>query len=204
LLNHGPFGFNPATFSGPFLTFISFGQYLVPLAVLQLYFHVQKRPGFLQRVALAVLLFALTLGLAAGTFAVTASVWAPTVKAAFDPRRSVAETLSATIASSGIEAAVKQYYELKSAAPLTYNFDETELNALGYQLIQTKKFPQAIRVLQLNVEAYPQSSNVYDSLGEAYMDNGNKPEALANYQESLQLNPKNHNAVLMLQKLNAR
>lgn len=204
LLNRGPLGFDPATFSGPFLTFISFAQYLVPLAVLELYFLVQRHPGSLQRVAMAVLLFSLALGLAAGTFAVTVSIWAPTVKAAFDSRISIAETISTTIASSGIDAAVTQYHDLKSAAPRTYNFDENELNALGYQLIQAKKFHDAIRIFQLNVEAYPQSSNVYDSLGEAYMDNGNKTEAISNYQKSLQLNPKNRNAVLMLQKLNTR
>ncbi len=74
---------------------------------------------------------------------------------------------------------------------------------MGYQLIRQKEFKEAIRVLQLNVEAYPQSSNVYDSLGEAYMDDGDKPLAIANYEKSLQLNPKNHGAVEMLRKLNA-
>jgi tetratricopeptide (TPR) repeat protein len=118
------------------------------------------------------------------------------------PRKSVAETLSATIASSGIDAAAKQYHDLKAAARATYNFDEHELNSLGYKLISAKKFNEAIRIFQLNVEAYPQSGNVYDSLGEAYMDEGNKPQAIANYQKSLQLNPNNRNAVLMLQKLN--
>ena len=87
--------------------------------------------------------------------------------------------------------------------PATYKFDEDELNSLGYQLMQTKRFKEAIRIFQLNVEAYPRSSNVYDSLGEAYMDDGNKPQAIANYQKSLQLNPKNRNALVMLQKLNA-
>ena len=38
-------------------------------------------------------------------------------------------------------------------------------------------------------------------LAEAYMDDGNKPQAIANYQKSLELNPKNGNAVLRLQKL---
>jgi Flp pilus assembly protein TadD len=74
---------------------------------------------------------------------------------------------------------------------------------LGYQLIRTKQFKEAIRIFQLNVEAYQQSGNVYDSLGEAYMDDGDKPQAIANYHKSLQLNPKNSNAVKMLQKLNA-
>jgi outer membrane protein assembly factor BamD (BamD/ComL family) len=203
LLNRGPFGFDPATFSGPFLTFVSFAQYLVPLAVLELYLHAQQRPGALMRIAISVLLFVLTLGMAAGIFAVTAGAWAPNLKAAFDSRKSIAETLSATIASNGIDAAAKQYRDLKAAAPSTYNFDEDELNNLGYQLLRDKKFNDAIGIFQLNVEAYPQSSNVYDSLGEAYMDDGNKPQAIANYQKSLQLNPKNRNAVLMLQKLNA-
>lgn len=203
LLNRGPFGFDPATFTGPFLTFISFAQYLVPLGVLELYLRAQERPGALRRMAMAVLLSVLTIAMAAGIFAVTVSTWAPSVKAAFDPRKSIAGTLSATIGSTGIDAATKQYHDLKAAAPSTYNFDEDELNALGYQLIRANKFKEAVRIFQLNVEAYPQSSNVYDSLGEGYMDDGDKPQAIANYQKSLQLNPKNRNAVLMLQKINA-
>ena len=129
--------------------------------------------------------------------------WVPQLKAAYDPRKSIAETLSVTIASSGIDRAVQQYHELKTAAPATYRFAEDELNALGYRLIRAKKFKEAARILQLNVEAYPQSSNAYDSLGEAYADDGNKRLAIANYQKSLQLKPTNKNGAVMLQKLNA-
>jgi hypothetical protein len=140
---------------------------------------------------------ALALALAAvtGIFSVALAVWLP--------NKSIADTLSATIASSGIDQAAKQYRELKAAAPAAYNFAEYELNALGYQLIHTKKFEEAIRIFQLNVEAYPQSSNVYDSLGEAYMDSGNTAQAIVNYQKALELNPGNRKAVQMLQKLNA-
>ena len=127
----------------------------------------------------------------------------PNIKRAYDHRTSIAETLSATIASSGIDQAAKQYHELKAAAPATYNFDEDELNALGYQLILAHKVKQAIRIFQLNIEAYPRSGNTYDSLAEAYMDDGNKSQAIANYRKSLQLNPRNANAVQMLQKLNS-
>jgi tetratricopeptide (TPR) repeat protein len=153
--------------------------------------------------ATAGMLFAVTLVMAAGLFAVATAIWLPQVKAAYDPRKSIAETLSATIASSGIDQAVRQYHDLKASATATYNFDEDQLNALGYQLIGSRKFKESIRILQLNVEAYPQSSNVYDSLGEAYMDDGNKPLAIANYRKSLELNPKNRGAVAMLQKLAA-
>ena len=203
LVFKGPVGFDQATFTGPLLTAMSFAQYLIPLAVLELYFRAQDRPGAWRRMAAAGMLFVVTLVMGAGLFAVTMAVWVPQVKAGFDPRRSIAETLSGTIASSGVEAAIKQYHDLKATMPATYNFDEDELNTLGYKLIREKKLPEAIRVLQLNVEAYPQSSNVYDSLGEAYMDAGDKPRAIANYGKSLQLNPKNGNAVSMLKRLNA-
>lgn len=203
-LNHGPFGFDPTSFIGPFVTFISFAQYLVPLAVLELYLRTQDRPTALRRIAMAATLLVLTFAMGTGIFAATMGAFVPNIKKAYDSRKSIAETLSATIASSGVDAAAKQYQESKAAAPpVNYNFDEDELNTLGYQLIQAKKFNEAIRIFQLNVEAYPQSSNVYDSLGEAYMDNGNKPQAISNYQKSLELNPKNGNAVKMLQKLNA-
>jgi len=199
----GPVGFDPTTFRGPFLTFMSFGQYLLPLAFLELYLRAEERPGALQRMATAAGLFIVALAMGAGVFAVSVALWVPQVKAAFDNRKSIAETLSRTIASAGIDEAARRYHDLKTAAPATYNFDEDQLNALGYRLTQAKEYSKAIRIFQLNVEAYPQSSNVYDSLGEAYMDSGDKTQAKANYQKSLELNPKNGNAVVMLERLKA-
>ena len=170
---------------------------------LEIYLRAQDRPGAFRRLATAGMLFVLTLVMIAGIFAVSLAIWLPQVKAAYDTRISIAEPLAATIAASGIDAAGKQYHDLKAANLATYNFDERELNDLGYQFIRAKKFKEAIGIFQLNVEAYPQSSNVYDSLGEAYMDDGDKAPAIANYQKSLQLNPNNAGAVEMLRKLNA-
>jgi tetratricopeptide (TPR) repeat protein len=203
LVLFGPIGFDPTTFSGPLLTFWSLAQYLLPLGVLELYLRAQEHTGALRRMATAGVLFVLTLGMGAGIGAVTMASWMPNVKAAMDPRKSIAQALSATITSSGIDAAVKQYRELKAAVPGTYKFNEAELNNLGYTLIRENKFKEAIRIFQLNVEAFPQSGNTYDSLAEGYMDDGDKALAIANYQKSLQLNPKNRNAGVMLQKLNA-
>src|SRR6202789_1164732 len=76
-VNHGPFGFNPDTFSGPFLTFISFGQYLVPLAVLEIYLRVQDRAGAFGRFAVAGGLFVMTVGLSAGIAGGTMGVFVP-------------------------------------------------------------------------------------------------------------------------------
>jgi tetratricopeptide (TPR) repeat protein len=203
VLNHGPFGFDPSTFTGPFLTFIAFAQYLVPLAILEIYLRTRESGKASHRMAMAAGLFVLTIAMAAGIAVVTVAVWIPSIRKAYDSRKSIASALSATIASRGVEAAAEQYRAYKIAERTAYNFDEDELNTLGYQLIKVRKFQEAIRIFQLNVEAYPLSGNAYDSLGEACLDAGNKPAAIANYQRSLQLKPNNRDALKMLQKLTA-
>jgi CubicO group peptidase (beta-lactamase class C family) len=116
-------------------------------------------------------------------------------------RIAIAKMVGRAIAKSGIDSAIAQYRDLKKNQPQGYDFSENQLNRLGYRLMQEGKLKEAIRILQLNVEAYPQSGNVYDSLGEAYMKNGDKQLAIENYEKSLKLDPGNANAVEMLKKL---
>ncbi len=113
------------------------------------------------------------------------------------------DMLSAAIAEKGIEAAMRQYRELKRSQPEKYNFNEPEraLNDLGYALLGRRKVKEAIEVFKLNVEMFRQSANAYDSLGEAYMLSGNKELAIENYKKSLELDPQNINAGDMLKKL---
>lgn len=76
-LNRAPAGFDPRTFQGPFLSFLSFTQYLLPLAVLELYLRTQERAGALGRLAMAASLFVLTMALGIGILAATRSMWLP-------------------------------------------------------------------------------------------------------------------------------
>jgi CubicO group peptidase (beta-lactamase class C family) len=119
------------------------------------------------------------------------------------PKLSIAELIYRTHRAQGIAAAVKQYRTLKEPADPAYDFAESELNELGYELLAQQKFSDAIEILKLNVEAYPSSWNVYDGLGEAFMKNGNRQLAIENYKKSLALNPDNSNASEMLKKLGA-
>ena len=119
-------------------------------------------------------------------------------------RKSIAEIILKTIQQKDAAAAVKQYHELKNTQPAAYDFSENELVGLGYQLIGMQRLNDAIQVFRLSVETYPQSYNTYDSLAEAYMDNGDKDLAIKNYEKSLQLNPKNTNAVEKLKTLSSR
>ncbi len=119
-------------------------------------------------------------------------------------KKSIAETIFATILEKGIAPALEQYRELKEKRSDTYELDEDEMNDVGYRLLRMKKVNEAIEIFKLNVEAFPQSSNVYDSLGEAYMVNGDKELAIKNYQKSVELNPHNTNGIEMLKKLQAQ
>jgi len=119
-----------------------------------------------------------------------------------NPKRSIVDTVRNAIAEKDVAAAIKEYRTLKAGPTASeYDFDERELNALGYELLQTKKVTDAIEVFKLNVEMYPKSSNVYDSLGEAYMTHGDKDLSIANYKKSLELDPKNTNATAKIAQL---
>jgi CubicO group peptidase (beta-lactamase class C family) len=97
--------------------------------------------------------------------------------------------------------AAEGYKKIKSEKPNNVVVSEARLNDLGYSLLQQKKIAEAITLFKVNVELYPQSANVYDSVAEAYMMNGDKQLSIANYKKSLELNPKNTNAVERLKKL---
>jgi len=117
--------------------------------------------------------------------------------------RSVKASLVNTIKSDGIEKGIARYHEMKAESRKTgdYNISEADINELGYQLLREDLVKEAIEIFKLNVAEYPKSWNVYDSLGEAYMKNGDKELAIKNYEKSLELNPENENGKMMLKKL---
>ena len=77
LVNQGPVGFDPDTFRGPALTTVAFAQYLLPLAILQLYFQTQDHGGVRAHMTMAAGLFASTLVTMAGIFAASMMLWLP-------------------------------------------------------------------------------------------------------------------------------
>jgi CubicO group peptidase (beta-lactamase class C family) len=115
----------------------------------------------------------------------------------YDSYDSSAMQFAKATREKGATAAINEF----RPALIRGDISENAINATGYQLLSAKKLPESIRILQLNAELHPESSNVYDSLGEAYMDNGDKELAIQNYQKSLDLDPKNSNAAAMLKKL---
>ena len=76
-LNDGPAGFNPDTFRGPFLDFWAFGQYLLPLAFLELYLYARDQAEAPGRFIMAGVLVGLTVAMGIGIFAATVGLWWP-------------------------------------------------------------------------------------------------------------------------------
>jgi CubicO group peptidase (beta-lactamase class C family) len=96
------------------------------------------------------------------------------------------------IKNDGIEKAVKLFHELRKKDP--DGLSESAVNSLGYTLLNSKKIAEAIEIFKLNVEAFPDSANVYDSLAEAYMKNGDSELAIKYYKKTLEIIPKDTKA----------
>ena len=118
-------------------------------------------------------------------------------------KESAAAIVGQAVDTGGAAAGVAKYRELVAADDPDVYFDENELNLLGYRLLGEERYPEAIAVFELNVEAYPESWNVYDSLGEAYMLSGDRERAVELYRRSLAINPANANGLTMLERLGA-
>lgn len=78
-INKGPVGFDPETFRGPFLVFLGFGQYVIPLVVLELYFLAQKKKNKTTQTLMSFGLLLLTGATAVGIFAATMGMWLPRI-----------------------------------------------------------------------------------------------------------------------------
>ena len=121
-----------------------------------------------------------------------------------EPKNSIVFAMIDKLKSDGAEEAIKIYKNYKQNKSDSYSFNEADINLLGYKLLNEKKYDEAISIFKLNAEEHPESSNVYDSLGEAYLKNGNQKLAIENYKKSLELNPQNENAKEILKKFESK
>jgi dienelactone hydrolase len=95
----------------------------------------------------------------------------------------------------------KLYHSLLDKHP-SLQLSEGNLNNLGLQLVfNPQTSTSGIEVFLFATTLYPQSSNLYDSLAEAYLHIGDKKKAVKNFKKSLRLNAQNQNAIDRLKGL---
>jgi len=113
---------------------------------------------------------------------------------------SAARLVQEAITAGGTEAGQKKFAELKSQKE-RYYFNERQFNLAGYSFLNSERIEEAVAIFKMNVELFPGSWNVYDSLAEAYAGKGETQLAVQNYERSIELNPNNQNAKDQLKNL---
>ncbi|MBS7254527.1 alpha/beta hydrolase-fold protein [Flavobacterium branchiicola] len=81
----------------------------------------------------------------------------------------------------------KHFEDVSKHMGYTVSIPESTVNAYAYQSLGKKDMEFAGYLFKLNVANYPQSPNVYDSLGDFYQANEDKKNAILNYQKALVL-----------------
>jgi tetratricopeptide (TPR) repeat protein len=122
------------------------------------------------------------------------------------PPRPLQDLVVESVTASGVPAAVERYRQLRAEALDSgqYDFREHTLTIAARQLRDGKKFDEAIAILTLNAEMFPNAAGVQVSLGETAAAAGNLPLARASYQRALELDPSNVPAKEGLEKLNQK
>lgn len=107
-----------------------------------------------------------------------------------------------TLNEKTYSAYINHYEILSNKFNMDLSAPENQLNNFAYELMnQNNNIKKAIEIFKYIVEKYPSSWNAYDSLGEAYLKNGDKKLALENYKKSMELDSTNENAKEIISNL---
>ncbi len=121
--------------------------------------------------------FGSTLGAGASAAATAASA----------PASHESNFLEAMDRPGGVSKALQMFAEARQRDPKAKLFSEALMNRLGYEHLQAGDTKGGVDLLKLNVDAYPNSANAYDSLGDAYLADGQKELARKSAQQALAL-----------------
>jgi hypothetical protein len=112
------------------------------------------------------------------------------------------QVLNRTIAANGIDSAVVQYKALRrNLESGRFDFTEWSINEMARRLGESGKIAEAIRMLELNQEYYPQSADIDFGIAELELKRGEKDKAIVRYRATLQKNPNYQPARTKLQEL---
>ncbi len=125
----------------------------------------------------------------------------PTSVSANAPKQSIVQKIK-EYGHLPVGERIAYYHQLKKENASAYNFEnEDEITMYGYSLFWENKVAEALEIFKLIALEFPNSSNAYDSLGEAYLKNGDMALSLANYEKSLAMNPDNFNAEDQIERI---
>ena len=112
----------------------------------------------------------------------------------------VGVTVAQAYRTGGIDEALARARSAKEEGD-AWDLSEPQLTTLAYLLMSKGALDDAIALLELNAEWFPDHFKPYETMGEAYTRKGDKPKAIELYRKSLELNPDNRDAMVKLEEL---
>jgi CubicO group peptidase (beta-lactamase class C family) len=105
-----------------------------------------------------------------------------------------------------VDKGLAYYQDLKTNHQDSYDFtfEIGDLISTGKYILRRNKFDDAIKVFRLAVMLKAKSADIaygYELIGEAYLKNQDKPNALLNYKQAVAIDPNNKNAAGILLQL---
>lgn len=122
------------------------------------------------------------------------------------PPRPLDQILLATVKERGVDAGAAEYRTLRKDqfGSGLYDFRQPTLNIVATRLREEKRFEDAIAILKLNAEMFPESADVQANLGEASREKGDLDDAESYYKRALAMQPDHPWAGEALKQLEAK
>jgi len=114
------------------------------------------------------------------------------------------KTPSMHLKNKNYDKALVGFLEIQKQDSTSVLVNEGEINSLGYRLLRGKEYQNAIDLFKINVVLFPVSSNVYDSLADAFVRYGDSLQAFNNYKKALELNNGNKRAKQFVETYNKK
>ena len=116
------------------------------------------------------------------------------------PKPTFSEFLYNELINKGSENTISNIDQLMKSGGYKLRSDR-ELNMLGYELLNDKKIDESIAVFEITVKLFPDRANPYDSLGDAFLQNGDAENAIKNFRLALEKDPNFESSKKKLEEL---
>jgi len=119
----------------------------------------------------------------------------------FDKMEKGEKTPSEYFNDKEYDKALTAFKTIKEKDSLNPNVSERRLNTLAYRFLRNEEYEEAKELFKINMALYPNSSNVYDSMGDLYFSKKDTVNAIIYYKKALAINPENRSSKARLSRL---
>lgn len=102
----------------------------------------------------------------------------------FDKMEKGEKTPSEYFNDKEYDKALTAFKTIKEKDSLNPNVSERRLNTLAYRFLRNEEYDEAKELFKINMALYPNSSNVYDSMGDLYFSKKDTVNAIIYYKKS--------------------